>query len=109
CHHSEEQMGDRHGWCRPKGNRKTKVDRVTNVLIKHRRPEREWLILLTSHIEPHLPQSEQIEMIDQERTHQYNSETEKAKRLQCDAKAWHRDIPYYPAQRLPEPEQQQQT
>ena len=63
----EQQMRDRHGRCGPECTQPADVQRVTYVAVEDRRTEGQGLVPLAGKLQPHLAQTEQVEMIEQER------------------------------------------
>src|SRR5262249_58280089 len=62
----EEQVRRRHRWRRPEGEQPADVEGMPDVAVRTRSDEAERPVRLASEVEPHLPEPEQVEVVDEE-------------------------------------------
>ena len=55
---------------------------MTHVAIQHRRLERQRRVRLAAQLQPHLPQAEQVEVVDEERRDQHQQPAEREARVE---------------------------
>src|SRR5512145_1591523 len=75
-HPREQEVTNRHVWCKPESDQKSQHDRVADKLIKHRGAEAQFGLGLSSQLQEHLSQAEEVEVIDQECTEQHDEPAE---------------------------------
>jgi hypothetical protein len=67
--------------------------RMTHIAVEQRRAEFEVRVRLASKIQRHLAQAEQVKVVDQERGHEHEGETEAERRVDGVPNHWIGDIP----------------
>src|SRR5688572_8370386 len=82
---------------------------MTYVLVKQRCSELQVYIRLPNKIQPYLTEPKQIEVVDQERTDQNDSETQQTNRLNNNAGCFGLHLPDDATQRLPVIKEQEKT
>src|SRR5438105_1969865 len=107
-HHREEQMGHGHRRRAPKCEEPSDVQRMTHELVWSGRAELQFRVRLSDQLQPHLTESEEIEVIDEECRHQHESPTERERNPQCDSRRVAVDRPHHAPEGTPLPEQQNQ-
>src|SRR5205814_1959496 len=80
--------------------------RMPHEFVRSRRAEFQRRVRFAEKLQPHLPQSEKIEVIDEERRHENECPTKREERAQRDDAGGILDRPYKAAERTPLPEHQ---
>ena len=86
-------------------NSQAEIPRMSPVPVKDRRSEFQLRVWSSDQIQEHLPQSEQIEVIDQERGAQNQQPANRVESVDDHLKHWLLYSPNHSADRLPLPEQ----
>lgn len=66
--YSEDQMSSRHARRSPEGDNKSQHNRVAHEFVKERRHESRMGVRLTFRVQIDLPQTEEVKVVDEERT-----------------------------------------
>src|SRR5687768_7921775 len=96
------------GGC-PESDKKSKIQWVTYIPVKHRRSELKMGIRFSYKVQPYLPEAKQIEMINQEGADQNYSETQQTNGLDNNTSCFGLYLPNDTTQRLPIPKEQEQA
>ncbi len=107
-HDREQQMRARHRRSEPERHKPSHVKRMPNVLVEQRRAEGQLRVRFPDQIQPNLPQSEQVEMVDEERGDQHHAESQSEQLVNHQPASQVLNIPDCPSQRLPERKQRDQ-
>lgn len=104
----EKQMARRHVWGRPECDDESRHNRVADISVEAAGLECYVMVLLVSQMEPDLPESEQVEVIDHERGEQHGgpSDPEKSEQYYFAKGILH--APYYARHGMPLPIEEQQ-
>src|SRR5262245_8322050 len=99
-----------HGHCRrrPEGEQESQIERMSNDLVRAGSLEFDRRVFSALQVKINLPQSEKVEMIDQECGGQDSKPAEPIDPIDCRADDLTLYIPDHSAHWLPLPEQQQQ-
>src|SRR2546428_2314831 len=106
--HGEDQVRDGHRRRRPEGDDETEIDGMADVPIEGGSPEPKRPVRLALQIHEHLPQAEEIEMVDEEGADQHDAKAHQGESLQRDADLRRLDVPHDSTDGLPVPEEQDQ-
>lgn len=104
---SEDEMRQCHRRRGPESKQPAEVQRVTYVTIKHRCPELELRVLPADQIQVDLPESKEIEVIDQKCAAQHEHPTRGAETEENHLHYWLFDVPHDTTDWSPLPEQEQ--
>src|SRR3989475_9023723 len=106
--HGEDQVRDSHRRRRPEGDDETEIDGMADVPIEGGSPEPKRPVRLALQIHEHLPQAEEIEMVDEEGADQHDAKAHQGESLQRDADLRRLEVPHDSTDGLPVPEEQDQ-
>ena len=67
CHEREQEVRSRHGRCAPEREQKAKVQRMADQPVGTRVAKADVSVRTADELQPHLPQAEEVEVIDDER------------------------------------------
>src|SRR5579885_1269539 len=101
-------MADGHDGSRPEGDHKSKIKRVTYKPVKRGRSKLALLEIGTAEVSPYLPQTEQLEMVDQERGGEQNCPSHPERDGKQSSELGSTHVPNLRGYRPPLPEEQGQ-
>src|SRR5262245_9546379 len=97
----EEEVRCRHRWRRPEGEQPADVEGMPHVAVRTRSDEAERPVRLAPEVEPHLPEPEQVEVVDEEGGDGDGEPAGNEEPVQRDRHHWVLDVPDHAADRAP--------
>jgi hypothetical protein len=108
----EQQVADAHRRRRPERDQETEHQRMAHDAVEGAGHERLFALFAAgtrpAAVVPHLFQTEQVEMVDQERAREHQQPAQRRQSVQREARGFVLDVPQRLRQRPPLPEQQDQ-
>src|SRR5215469_18535681 len=103
--YGEQQVRSGHRRRSPERNQPTHVQGVTHVTVEQWRPKFEICVRLTRKIQRHLPEAEQVKVVDQQRSYEHQTKTQAEHHVNGVANCRICEVPSNTAEGLPECEE----
>src|SRR5262245_60870478 len=105
----EEEMRRSHRRRRPEGEQPADVEGMPHVAVRTGSDEAEWPVLFAPEVEPHLPEPEQVEVVDEEGGDEDGEPAGSEEPVQHGRHHRLLDVPHQAADRSPLPEEKQES